>query len=510
MNFYQFIVPRLNGERIENDFENYLSLVKKGVGGFIVFGGELRRVRRGIRELQKAADKPLIIASDLEQGLGQQITGGTLFPPAMAVASAIKKMQDPGCKMQVGAGQALPLLRKIFKAIALEARYAGINTILAPVLDINSNPKNPIISTRAFGEDKDIVSFFGNEAVRIFQAEGIAACGKHFPGHGDTEIDSHIKLPSINKDMKSLRKTELVPFRDAIKEGVKMIMLGHLKVPALEPSGMPVSLSKKSVDYLRKRMGFKGMIITDALNMGALYPPFNSPLAKGEGRGAEEEASLMALQAGVDILLHPTNPEKVADYLSILPDPSLRKVALWGGRRLRIFRDGLIRFPYKSLPDFEEHRKLSEELTRKALKVRGDFKIKGKPVLIILNDEENSPSPPLDKGEKGGFLGNVLAKSLKKKFPDLKLQIIKHDSEIQRIIFSDSAFVVVAVFSGIKAWKGGPTNWLMKAMKKLERRTNVFISFGSPYLFNDLKGDGAKIYAYWDSDIAQRAVAELI
>ena len=103
------------------------------------------------------------------------------------------------------------------------------------MLDINTNPKNPIISTRAFGEDAETVSFFGIEMIKALQANGIAACGKHFPGHGDTEIDSHIGLPLIKKDIQSLEKTELAPFRSAVKAGVKMIMLGHLKVPALGP-----------------------------------------------------------------------------------------------------------------------------------------------------------------------------------------------------------------------------------------------------------------------------------
>ncbi|MDP2277541.1 MAG: glycoside hydrolase family 3 N-terminal domain-containing protein, partial [Nitrospirota bacterium] len=308
MNFYKFIIARLNGRDIEREFDYYLGLARKGIAGFIIFGGELNTVRRGISELQKEADNRLIIASDLERGLGQHIEGGTIFPPAMAIAKAI---QNSKFKVQ---SSKLKILRDVFKTIALEARYAGINTIFAPVLDINTNPKNPIISTRAFGEDPESVSFFGCEMIKTFQSHGITACGKHFPGHGDTETDSHIKLPKIKKDIKSLSKAEIVPFRDAIKAGVKMIMMGHLSVPALDPSGIPVSLSQKAVSYLRKNLGFKGIVITDAMNMGALYPP-TSPLAKGGCRGVEEEASLMALNAGVDILLHPTDPDRVVSYL---------------------------------------------------------------------------------------------------------------------------------------------------------------------------------------------------
>ena len=243
------------------------------------------------------------------------------------------------------------ILRRVFKAVAVEARYAGINTIFAPVLDINTNPKNPIISTRAFGEDPESVSFFGCEMIKTFQSYGITACGKHFPGHGDTETDSHIKLPKIKKDIKALSKTELAPFRNAVKTGVKMIMMGHLNVPALDPSGIPVSLSQKAVSYLRNKLGFKGIVITDAMNMG------------GIGKYSEEKASLMALNAGVDILLHPTDPDNVVSYLENEGSGFRLQVSAkhtWGKEK-RV----------QSIPDFEGNKQLSEKITRMAIKIDG-------------------------------------------------------------------------------------------------------------------------------------------
>ncbi len=364
MNPYRFIIARLNGIDIERDFDHHLRLVRKGIAGFIIFGGELETVRQGIKELQREATEPLIIASDLEQGLGGQIKGGTLFPPAMAIASAIKERSTFNVQRST-----LKLLKDTFKAIALEARYAGINTIFAPVLDINTNPENPIISTRAFGEDPETVSFFGCEMIKILQAHGIAACGKHFPGHGDTEVDSHISLPVVKKDLPSLEKSELVPFKKAIDAGVKMIMLGHLSVPAIDPSGIPASLSEKTVTFLREKMSFRGITITDALNMGAL------------GKYAEEEASLMALRAGVDILLHPTDPDKIASYLEFIESKGRGS---WGKGQGKNKPDpGYLTLDTISAPcplpvtrrcNFEEHRNISEELTRKAIKIKGSIK----------------------------------------------------------------------------------------------------------------------------------------
>ncbi|MDP2276657.1 MAG: glycoside hydrolase family 3 N-terminal domain-containing protein, partial [Nitrospirota bacterium] len=440
--------------------------------GFIVFGGELNTVRQGISELQKEADGCLIIASDLEQGLGQHIEGGTIFPPAMAVAKAIK--EAPKSTVH---SQKLKLLRRVFKAIAIEARYAGINTIFAPVLDINTNPKNPIISTRAFGEDPESVSFFGCEMIKTFQSHGITACGKHFPGHGDTETDSHIKLPKIKKDLKTLSRTEFAPFRNAVKAGVKMIMLGHLNVPALDLSGIPASLSKKAVSYLRKNLGFKGIIITDAMNMG------------GIGRYSEEEASLMALNAGVDILLHPTDPDKVVSYLG-------RKVL---GVRCQVSGTQLWRKKKAalSITDFERNRRLAEKITKMAIKIDGQLNPLRNPLLIIISDDTN---------EKG----KTLYAELKSRYRSLKYLHFKHGEDLKLGGVLRGRELIVAVFSGIRAWKGGPSPWLLKCIRDLKEKAEIFISFGSPYLIDRVGNDTARIYAYWASEAAQKTVAEIL
>jgi beta-glucosidase-like glycosyl hydrolase len=467
-NYYQSIVPRLDGENIKDDFGRYLSLVRKGVAGFIVFGGELGKVRKYIKRLQADARIPLIVASDLERGLGQQLRGGTLFPPAMALAHA--------CRNPKSGSTGLRLLRRSFAAVADEAHYAGINTILAPVLDVNTNPKNPIIAARSFGEDVHTVSFFSCEMIKTLQRHGIAACGKHFPGHGDTEIDSHIGLPSILSSMRGLERRELRPFQSARDAGVKMIMLGHLKVPALDPSGIPVSLSEKAVAYLREKMKYEGMLITDALNMG------------GIGKYREEEASLMALRAGVDIILHPSDPEAVVRRLE-------RAGVVSDGIRLSRFRKGLLPVPGALRPDFERHTMLSAILAKRAINVTGDFKLGGSPLLVLLNDEAE---------EKG----KTFTARMRKLIPGLRIATVRRNSESRTIKFPGNVSVIVAVFSDTKAWKGGASEWLYRQLQDLKGKAGLFISFGSPYLFDSMSG--TKIFSYWDADEAQEAVAELI
>ena len=485
-NYYQFLIPRLNGLEIKKDFKKHLGLVKKGIAGFIIFGGKLEETRKYVQKLQDESEYPLIISSDLEQGLGQQIKGGTLFPPAMAVASAITPPHPPldkggpkgGWSFEIIAHSSkLKLLKKTYKAFAEEAKYAGINTIFAPVLDINTNPKNPIICVRAFGEDTDTVSSIGCLMIRTFQQAGIVACGKHFPGHGDTEVDSHIKLPLIDRSLSSLTKKELVPFKDAITAGVKMIMLGHLSVPAIDPSGIPVSFSENAIRFIRNKMAYDGILITDAMNMG------------GIGKYSEEEAAFMSLKAGVDIILHPSDPEKVVSYLE-------KKKMMFDTKKIVSFRKSFSLSPSSSMPDLSNNQKLSGELAEKAIRTYGKFRIKSDPFLIILNDEEK------EKGE-------VFRKELKKEFPGLKTQVIRMDSDIQELKIPENAFLVVALFSETKAWKGGASKWLFKKISSLEKRTELFVSFGSPYLIDNIKGT-AKIFAYWDSDSAQKAAAKII
>ncbi|MEJ2697909.1 MAG: glycoside hydrolase family 3 N-terminal domain-containing protein [Candidatus Sulfobium sp.] len=466
-NYYRLIVPRLNGDEISSKSGYYLSLVRKGIAGFIIFGGQLEETREFIMRLQEESTLPLIISSDLERGLGQQIKGGTPFPPAMALASATRRRRKDG----------IILLRKAFEALAAESAYAGINTIFAPVLDINTNPENPIIAARAFGEDSDTVSLFGCEMVRALQRCGIAACGKHFPGHGDTGTDSHIGLPLISRSMQALKRQELKPFRRAISAGVKMMMMGHLSVPAIDPSGIPLSVSGKAVSFLRREMKFRGIVITDAMDMGGL------------GKFSEEEASLMALNAGVDILLHPSDPEKIVDHLG-------KKRAAFHPRRLDRFRAGLKQIRSGTAPPFDEHLALSRELTGRAISISGGIGRREKTFVVILNDEEE---------EKGA----VFRRRLKANLGDVGFRTLRRTSGAQRISLPREAFTVVAIFSETRAWKGGASSWLHDRLSYMADKADLLVSFGSPYLLPHLKKT-ARMYAYWDDSTAQEAAADVI
>ena len=264
-------------------------LVEIGVGGFCIFNGEPDQVELLIQELQSISDTPLLFAADFEYGLPMRLTEGTSFPHAMALG----KTHKPDNSRLVG------------KAIAKESKSIGINWNLAPVCDINSNPKNPIINIRSFGEDAETVSEHSSAYIEGTQSEKVVACAKHFPGHGDTEIDSHLDLPALSNNLDDLYSLELKPFESAISSGVKSIMVGHLAVPAIDSSGLPASLSKVVIKFLREAMKFNQIIITDALDMNAITSRFNP-----------NESALLALQAGNDIALMPLNPIDAINYVT--------------------------------------------------------------------------------------------------------------------------------------------------------------------------------------------------
>jgi len=241
-------------------------------------------------QLQTKSKLPLLIGADFERGTAMRLDEGTSFPTAMALAAA----RNPKDAYTMG------------KITTLEARAAGIQWIYAPDADVNSNPANPIINTRSFGEDPQRVAEFVTQFIRGVQENGGLATAKHFPGHGDTTADSHIDLPVVRSDREHLEKVELVPFRAAIAAGVGSIMTGHLNVPALElDPNTPATLSSRILaDLLRKQLGFQGLIVTDAMDMGGVTVRF-----------APGDAAVRAVLAGADALLMPPVPDAAYEAL---------------------------------------------------------------------------------------------------------------------------------------------------------------------------------------------------
>ena len=255
------------------------------IGGVMFLQGSPYRQARITNDLQKASKIPLLIAIDAEWGIDMRLDSSLRFPWQMTLGA----IKDPDLIYQMG------------EEVARQCKLLGIHMNFAPVVDVNSNPKNPIINNRSFGEDPNRVAVLGASYMRGMQDNKILACAKHFPGHGDTEEDSHKTLPIIRHSRYRLSQTELVPFKRLIQEGVSSIMVAHLEIPSLDTTkNLAATLSSKVVNKLLKdELNFNGLVITDALNMKGVSDYYSSG-----------ELELKALLAGNDILLFPEDVPK--------------------------------------------------------------------------------------------------------------------------------------------------------------------------------------------------------
>lgn len=288
---------------LNEDIKN--AIVKYKVGGVILFAENVRDTEQTTKlthNIQKSAIEngldPLLISIDQEGGIVVRLGTGTSLPGNMAL----------------GATRDKKLAYEYGKIIADEIKALGINVNLAPVMDTNNNPNNPVIGLRSISSDPNLVGELGSEVVKGIQDQGVSAAIKHFPGHGDTEVDSHLGLPVVDKSYEEVEKLELVPFKKAADEGVDMIMTAHISYPQLEKDtviskkdgsviGIPATLSDDIITgIIRNKMDYDGIVITDAMKMQAIADHFG-----------EEDAVVMAIKAGVDIPLMPAVLQNNAD-----------------------------------------------------------------------------------------------------------------------------------------------------------------------------------------------------
>jgi beta-glucosidase len=259
-----------------------------GVGGVILLGGSAPELALRSQQLQNWSKIPLLIAADIEEGVGQRFSGATWFPPPMVLSPIGDK--NPALAQEYA--------EQMGAITAAEALAIGINWVLAPVVDVNNNPDNPVINVRAFGETPTDVSCLATAFIKGAKKYPVLTTAKHFPGHGDTATDSHLELPVLPHTPERLGEIELPPFIAAIEAGVDAVMSAHLLIPAWDAE-KPATLSEKILtQQLRKNLSFDGLIVTDALVMGAIASRYGA-----------REAPVLAVEAAADILLMPVDPE---------------------------------------------------------------------------------------------------------------------------------------------------------------------------------------------------------
>jgi len=470
---YQLVINRLNGDRIHDASYRraLLDLVKKGIGGFIIFGGAKGEIRDFIGELQSLADIPLFIASDIERGVGQQIKGANALPCPMAMAAALDR----------GSPEDVLLLENVLKGVADETIDNGINMPLIPVMDVNQDPDNPIICTRAFSDDPETVSWFGSEYIRTLEHAGLISCAKHFPGHGDTAVDSHIALPVIKKSRGDLNSMDLVPFIEAIKTGVSSIMVGHLAVPSFDEA--PASLSKKIMNgLLRKEMGFKGLILTDALDMHAL--------------SSVRDVPVKCINAGADILLHPADADAtVAGLLSAVESGEIDESDVNNAAgRIMTAKERLGHIA-PGEADYGASRGWSSRITEKAVTL-----VKHAPGLLPLTEIKDV------RLVVAGDFALPSASPLKR--------FLQPASAPDDIAAAAGETLIFALFTNVAAWKGssGLAGEDREKIAGLIRRAGkaIVISFGSPYVLRYFGEADILIAAFEPTDQAQEAVIKCL
>jgi beta-N-acetylhexosaminidase len=436
------------------------------VGGFCVFGGAPETVRSTLRELQQLVISshgiPLLFSADFEFGLPMRLTeGGTEFPEAMAIG----KTGDTDLAYQTGA------------AIADEMMSLGIHWNFAPVADINSNPENPIINTRSFGDTSEVVADFASAYLKGIEKRGAVGCLKHFPGHGDTSVDSHRTMPVLDGGLSRFDGLEFIPFKRGIAEGAEAVMLGHIATPQLAKEFgadegemlLPATLSKVIVQgVLRDKLGFDGVVVTDALEMHAISDQYG-----------DVEAAVMCYRAGVDVLLlSPVSDEVHVQLLMAVEQGTISESHARESAKRVLALKRRVSTPRKTdLPNLEsQHAPLALEIARRALAIRGTPAIGSE--IVLLHDARGSASRTAE------YFRALLASG----YPALNIQVASSE-DIGGLKLSGTNPVTIATFNRARGFidNGGLHTPFVQTLTNVIDRIGIEnleggILFGNPYL----------------------------
>ncbi|MBV9924908.1 MAG: glycoside hydrolase family 3 C-terminal domain-containing protein [Acidobacteria bacterium] len=490
-------VEQATGERLE---ELKRQLTELGLGGVVVRGGTPETLAALTNELQRAARIPLLVGADYERGLRMQMkSAGTPFQNNMGVAAA----GDPRAAFEQG------------KVTAQEARAVGVNWLFGPVADLNNNPDNPVINIRSFGEDPRRVAEFVAAAVRGTREGGALSTAKHFPGHGDTAVDSHIGLPTIQADRARLERLELVPFRAAVAAGVDSVMTAHIALPKLNGDELPATLSPKVTnDLLRRELKFDGLVVTDSLGMGAI--------TKGFPGG---EAAVRAIQAGADVALTPPELKASLDAL----EEAVRSGRLTGERVDESVRR-ILRAKYRL--GLSERRTVDPQAVKNLVErrdaVESARRVAENSITLLRDgrgllplDRRRAASAAFvvvaadeDPEEGRTFVPQVQARVANARVlrADPKTTAAEYDALLAEATKAET--VVVAAFVKRAAGKG--TVALPERQAEFVRRLIAtgrpvaVVAFSGPYLVRQLPDAAAFVVAYGIEDVAQEAAARVL
>jgi beta-N-acetylhexosaminidase len=510
----QLVWPWILGDYISEQSAEWGRLrrlvVEDSVGGFIISVGSPIEIATKLNALQRMSALPLLMSADLETGAGFRVRGGYFLPNAIDLGGAtVFPLQ-----MALGAAGDSSLAYEQGRVTALEARALGMHIAFGPVLDVNNNAANPVIGARSFGEDPALVARLGAAYIRGVQDHGMIATGKHFPGHGDTETNSHLALSVVSASRARLDSVELVPFQAAVRSGVGAIMTFHGFLPALDSSGVPATLSPRVMTgLLRRELGFNGLLVTDAMDMAGVVDRFGAA-----------EASIRALEAGADVLLMPSDVRgTITAVVAAVRAGRLTEARLDSSLyRLLVLKEqfGLHRQRLVNLDDVRravadsEHVALSRRIAERSI--------------VLVRD--SSKLVPL-AGDRGRVVSVTYARradlgahvtfntELRSTFPRMRSVYINADEATPSFAALDAAadsadVVVIGSYVNISSTttSAQTPSALLEVVRRLESRgtRTVVVAFGSPYLLQHIPSVGTYVVAWGGSTASQFAAARAV
>jgi beta-N-acetylhexosaminidase len=472
-------------------------VVKRKIGGFVFSEGSLYAYPVYANKLQKLSDVPLLISVDFERGTGMRIDEGIMLPQAMAI----------------GAARETRLAYEAGLMTAREGRALGAQQNYAPVADVNTNPKNPVINTRAFGSDAALVSEMTAAYVRGTQDGGMIATVKHFPGHGATEVDTHIGSANVDTPRDQFEKNDLMPFKAALDAGALSVMTGHLSTPSFDSTNAPASVSSiMTTDLLRNTLGFKGLVVTDAMNMRAVSKRYSN-----------DEAAVLAVKAGNDIVLMPPDADhaidaivravKRGDITEYRIDQSVRRILRakqWAGLDTNRYVDIA---NVSSVVGTAPHAALASEIARKSVTVLGNTNNllplslpRKKRILDIAFSEKENPSE--------GWRFHRALRHYHRNTVFMKIDSRSNDEEYDDAMAKakDADCLVLHFYSEAHSRSTYLPELTSAFVKKLLalRKSTVAVSFGSPYIVLDIPSVENYICTYSASPQSIDAAADVI
>jgi beta-N-acetylhexosaminidase len=496
------------------------------VGGIIMSVGAPIEIASKINGLQYLGPTPLLVSADLEAGAGFRVRGGYFVPNAIDLGGATLFPQN----MAIGAARDDSLAYQVGRITALEARALGVHIAFAPVMDVNNNPANPVIGVRSFSEDPQLVARLGSAMIRGMQDNGLVATAKHFPGHGDTEVNSHLGLPVVSVSRERLDRVELLPFGAAIRSGVGMVMTAHMALPAVTGDSTPATLAPAVMrDLLRRDLGFQGILSTDAMDMRGVLATMG--LA---------EATKRAVEAGNDVILMPPDIPAAIDaivagvregrYSEARVDSSVRRL-LELKERLDLHRNRYV--------DLDKVRSVVGDATHLAtaqrVAERGITLVKDGQRLVPLQlapRRATTASTGTDGSSRADILSVTVARradlgagrdfnaELRTRYPGIREVFVDSDDpefDYERVLrMGDLAEVTIVGSYALTGFDVARTNAAPRAfvefVRELQRRPTrtVVVAFGNPYLLREIPEVPAYMIAWSGFPASQRAAARAL